>query len=734
MGFRLQTRYTIIIVGLIVVIVAILSIALTQQFKMSSRQMTLEGSDIAGKHLLDQLDKRASSLVMQLSENLVNHVYLFQMEDVYYALETVRKEDDVRYAQVYDTKLNIIHDGTITIDSYGKTIIHSDLAQLTLNENKLISDIRGHELIVAYPIRLGSDLLGGILVGLSLDGIEHDIKTLKTRLSEIDEDSQQRNTLLVVLLTVILAGLGILLAAVVASRLIQPIKQISMYAGQIGHGNYDVNLEINRQDEIGELVHSLEEMRSNLKRTTNEIRHLAYHDKLTDIPNRTMFHEYLEKAVENSRRNSRMLAVLFIDIDDFKRINDNFGHHVGDGVLQVQADRIVDSLRSSDYVAISSQQKDSLAARLGGDEFIVLLQFVNDTSMAAVVARRLLTAISQPISIENNQVYVGASIGISVFPTDCNTSEELIKNADIAMYHAKTEGKNVFKYFSEAMNLHASNSMQTEIELRKAIEEEQLAVYYQPQFNLGTGKVAGAEALVRWNHPTRGLILPDEFISVAENTGLIQELGEFVLRSALYQLKKYRRKHNEHYYVAVNVSSMQLIRGNISNIVESALNETGLSGDALHIEITESSLMKSEEIADTTLNKLRAMGVKVWLDDFGTGYSSLGYLRRFSVNGLKIDKSFIRQMHHNVEDKTLTQAVIALAHSLGLEVVAEGVEEPEHETLLKQMECDFAQGHFYSEAIPAAEYEAIFDCTIDEIKNRNKKWMAGAEQTAIKRY
>ncbi len=302
------------------------------------------------------------------------------------------------------------------------------------------------------------------------------------------------------------------------------------------------------------------------------------------------------------------------------------------------------------------------------------------------------------------------------------------------MYHAKTEGKNVFKYFSDSMNLHATNSMQTEIELRKAIEEEQLTVYYQPQFNLGTGKVAGAEALVRWNHPKRGLILPNEFISVAENTGLILELGEFVLRNALYQLRKYRRKHNKHYYVAVNVSSMQLIRGNISNIVESVLNDTGLSGDALHIEITESSLMKSEEIADTTLNKLRAMGVKVWLDDFGTGYSSLGYLRRFSVNGLKIDKSFIRQMHHNVEDRALTQAVIALAHSLGLEVVAEGVEEPEHETLLNQMECDFVQGHYYSEAISAVEYEAIFNCTIDEIKNRNRKWMGGAEQTAIKRY
>jgi len=734
MGFRLQTRYTIIIVGLIAVIVAILSIALTHQFKMSSRQMTLEGSDTASKYLLDQLQKRASSLVIQLNENLVNHVYLFKMEDVYYALENVRREDDVRYAHVYDTKLKIIHDGTKTIESYGKTIKHTDLAQLTLNENKLISDIRGNELIVAYPIRLGNDLLGGVVVGLSLDGIEHDIKTLKTRLSEIDEDGQQRNTLLVALLTVILTGFGILLAAVVASRLIQPIKQISRYAGQIGHGNYDVKLEINRQDEIGDLVHSLEEMRNNLKRTTKEIRHLAYHDKLTDIPNRTMFHEYLDTAVENSRRNSKMLAVLFIDIDDFKRINDNFGHHVGDGVLRVQAGRIVDSLRSADYVAISSQEEGSLAARLGGDEFIALLPLVNDTAMAAVVARRLLSAISQPIPIESIQVYVGASIGISVFPTDGNTSEELMKNADIAMYHAKTEGKNVFKYYTESMNVHALNSMQTEIELRKAMEEKQLVVYYQPQFNLATGKVAGAEALVRWNHPEHGLILPDTFISVAENTGLILELGEFVLRQALYQLKKNRSKHNKNAYVAINVSSVQLIRGNISNIIESALNDTGLKGDALHIEITESSLMRSEEIIDVTLNKLRAMGVKVWLDDFGTGYSSLGYLRRFSVNGLKVDKSFIRHMHHNVEDKTLTQAVIALAHSLGLEVVAEGVEVSEHETLLKQMECDFVQGYFYSEAIPADEYTAIFDSTIDEIKHRSKKWVTGAVQTAIKRY
>jgi len=719
MKIKLQTRYTAIIVILIIVIVSVLSIVLTQQYKSSAQQMTQEGGNIAASKLLAQMEKRASSLAMQLSENIVNYVYLYNMEDIFYALQTTRNEADVRYVHVYDKNYNILHDGTKTIETYGEEVIHKNLAELALSKNKAVTDIRENEYIVTYPIRLGEDILGGVIIVLSLDSIQQDIEILKNRLSDISEQGLQKNTWLVVLLTLVLVSMGVLMAIIVASHLITPIKQISNYAAQIGHGNYDVELDINRNDEIGDLMQSLEEMRSNLKRNTDEIRYLAYHDKLTKLPNRTMFNEYLDNAIESSRRHSKVLAVIFIDLDDFKRVNDTFGHQVGDHVLKTQANRIIDCLRSADYVAVTNESDDALAARIGGDEFIALLPMENDHTLAAVAARRLLDELSQPIPFQNNKLYVGASIGISIYPNDGNSADILIKNADIAMYYAKDKGKNHFKYFTESMNQYAKSCMQTELDLREAIKEKQLELHYQPQLDLLTGKVKGAEVLLRWNHPSHGMVLPDDFIQVAENTGLIVNIGETVLYEALLHAKHFREVYDENYFVAVNVSSVQFRHSNLSNIVESVLHKVGIDGNALHIEITESSLMTSEKIADTTINKLNKMGIKILIDDFGTGYSSLSYLRRFSVSGLKIDKSFIQHMHLNQEDKKLTSAIIALAHSLGIKVVAEGVELVEHEECLCESGCDFAQGFLYSRAVSADEYEKLYTCTIEELKNMN---------------
>ena len=431
------------------------------------------------------------------------------------------------------------------------------------------------------------------------------------------------------------------------------------------------------------------------KQTEARMRHLAVHDVLTSLPNRTLFLDRLRQALLSARRFQRGVTVLFVDLDRFKDINDHFGHDVGDLMIQEMGQRLSRIIRDSDT-----------AARLGGDEFAIIQTDVQNIEDTIALAQRIIDELCQPFDCRGIRLHSTASVGITLFPEDGENPEQLVKNADMAMYAAKAEGRNNYRFFLPSMHERVKERKTIEEDLRNALEHDQLELYYQPKIDCRTERVVGAEALVRWHHPERGLILPGEFISVAEECGLINRLGAWVLEKACRQTRIWRDSSLSDLRIAVNLSPAQFQDAELVDSVTKIVKETALPHGTLELEITESILMNNPEKAVSTLKELKELGVLIAIDDFGTGYSSLNYLKRFPVTSIKIDRSFVNDIHVDVDDKAIVDAVIGLGHSLNLEVVAEGVEEVEQLVYLQEKGCDFIQGFLFSKPLPASTFES----------------------------
>jgi diguanylate cyclase (GGDEF)-like protein len=431
------------------------------------------------------------------------------------------------------------------------------------------------------------------------------------------------------------------------------------------------------------------------KRVTEErIRYLAHHDELTGLANRAALQVALARAVEQARRHSRRVAVLFIDLDRFKIINDTLGHDAGDAVLKTVSTRLRESLRASDVIA-----------RQGGDEFVVVVEEFNSETDLAGVANKILDAFAQPLNLGGQEFLLTASIGIGTYPDDGRDAQGLMKAADMAMYRAKEAGKNNFQFYSPQMNSHSFERLALEAALKRALERGELLLHYQPKLDLATGRVAGVEALIRWQHPDMGLVSPLRFIPIAEETGLIAPIGSWVLVEACRQMKAWQVAGLGALSIAVNLSGRQFVQGALLEEVLAALRNTGLEPRHLELELTESTVMQNPERAAGVLAELAALGVSIAIDDFGTGYSSLAYLKRFPVSTLKIDRSFVMNLPDDPEDAAITRAVIALARSLKLKVVAEGVETARQRDFLSAHACDLAQGFLVGRPMPAEAFE-----------------------------
>jgi diguanylate cyclase (GGDEF)-like protein len=426
--------------------------------------------------------------------------------------------------------------------------------------------------------------------------------------------------------------------------------------------------------------------------------HSAEHDFLTGLPNRMLLNDRIGQAIVQAPRHNKQVAVLFLDLDGFKHINDSLGHPVGDRLLQSVAKRLEHCVRASDTVS-----------RQGGDEFVVLLSEAEHWEDAATIARRILDSVAQPHSIDQHDLHVTASIGVSVYPTDGIDSETLIKNADTAMYQAKENGRHSYRFFTPEMNVRAVERQSIEGDLRRALERQEFALHYQPKIDLKTGAISGAEALIRWTHPTRGVVSPAQFVHVAEECGLILPIGNWVLREACAQARAWVDGGLPATTMAVNVSAIEFQAENFLEGVFAILEETRLDPRSLELELTESVLMKRVESTAFILQTLREAGVQVAIDDFGTGYSSLSYLRKFPVDALKIDQSFVRQISTAGDDTTIVTAVINMARSLRLRIVAEGVETREELAFLQAHQCDEAQGYFFSRPVPPRAFAALLE-------------------------
>ena len=423
-----------------------------------------------------------------------------------------------------------------------------------------------------------------------------------------------------------------------------------------------------------------------------QMAHSAQHDFLTGLPNRMLLSDRIDRAIAFAPRHLNKVAVLFLDLDGFKHINDSLGHTAGDKLLQSIAQRLVDSVPTADTVS-----------RQGGDEFVVLLSEVEHAEDAAITARKMLRAVAEVHSIDQRDLHITTSIGVSVYPDDGGDAETLIKNADMAMYQAKENGPQNYRFFTPAMNVRAVERQSIEESLRRGLERHEFALHYQPKVDLRSGRITGVEALVRWKHPTRGVVPPAQFIPVAEDSGLIRPLGAWVLREACQQARQWVRAGLPTTTMAVNVSAIEFREDGFLADLFAILDETGLDPRLLELELTESVLMKRAESTASMLQILREAGVKVAIDDFGTGYSSLSYLRKFPVDTLKVDQSFVRQISTDSDDTAIVTAVIGMARSLNLRVVAEGVETPEELAFLQAHECDEAQGYFFSRPLPAEQ-------------------------------
>ncbi|OLC53286.1 MAG: hypothetical protein AUH92_06260 [Acidobacteria bacterium 13_1_40CM_4_69_4] len=446
------------------------------------------------------------------------------------------------------------------------------------------------------------------------------------------------------------------------------------------------------------------------KQIEEQIRFLAYYDGLTRLPNRALFMERLGQALASAQRQSRTLAMLFLDLDRFKRINDTLGHTLGDRLLQAVSGRLKKCLRSTDTIA----RGDPLAgtdsvARLGGDEFIVTITDIARGEDAAKIARRVLDSLNEPFKLEEHEVVVTGSIGISLFPHDGADVETLLKNADSAMYHAKDAGRGTYQFYSKSMNAAAFQRLALENSLRKALERGEFMLYFQPQVDVSSGTIFGAEALIRWRHPDLGMVSPADFIPLAEETGLILPMGEWVLHAAGAQGKAWQDAGFGPLIVAVNLSGRQFRQQQLVQTVEDALKATGLDPRCLELEITESILVQSVDDTLATLKRMRAMGLRVSLDDFGTGYSSLTYLKRFPIDTLKIDQSFTRDIATDAGDAAITAAIIAMSEGLKMAVIAEGVETEEQRDSLLQRGCRLMQGYLFGRPVPAEQFRLLLE-------------------------
>ena len=453
----------------------------------------------------------------------------------------------------------------------------------------------------------------------------------------------------------------------------------------------------NRQGEVIATITTCEDI-SDRKRNEETIRNLAFYDSLTGLPNRSLFIDRMLQELAKAKRQRQMMAVIFIDLDRFKVINDTLGHATGDLLLQAVAQQLKESIREGDTVS-----------RLGGDEFLLLFPDITQVKDVSVIAEKIVHKFSEAFMVNDKELYISASLGISIFPDNSDSTETLIKHADTAMYYAKQQGRNNYQFYSPKIDAYTTKKLEIEANLRKAIANNELMLYYQPQVSLNSGQIIGAEALLRWQSIDHGFISPAEFIPIAEETGLIQPIGEWIFRTVCRQIKQWQDAGLQKIRISVNVSMNQFRQNNFIEILIGILKEMDIQPDCIELEITESAIMHDTGLTTTMLNELRSLGIKIAIDDFGTGYSSLSYLKYLPISRLKLDQSFVHSLGINPNDEAISRAIIAMAHSLNLQVVAEGVENADQLTLLKTYSCDEVQGFLFSKALAADDFIKFVD-------------------------
>ncbi|MBK1718606.1 putative bifunctional diguanylate cyclase/phosphodiesterase [Thiocystis violacea] len=680
---RLALRFTLLLAGLMVVMLSLtgwLGYRMLDELRPRIQGAFEETQTLNEKNVL-------LNSAGYLSAHLFPRLVEADIQGLNQEIDRVKSWLPIRSFIIAGLDKRILTDGTVANARRGRILpIPTDL----LPQQPLL-DARPEFSRLSFMIGEGQRIAGYAVLELSNVALRTSLRVLDQEVTSQWERAS-RSLLLGAGFTFLLLGL---IAAILIQRLSrsfsQPISEMVAAAESCASGNLDVVLNVRSNDELGHLALALNTMAKELKVTHRRMRHLANYDSLTGLPNRHLFQDRLRHALHAAERGGRQIGLLFLDLDGFKAINDTLGHGLGDEILKLVGARLRETVRASDTVA-----------RLGGDEFTVLAEGVQDDRDVEALAAKLLSVLERPYRIHEHQLHLSASIGLTLYPRDGTAPDDLLRNADTAMYQAKHDGKNAYRCFTPELDRHANDRISLERTLLAAIDQQAFELHYQPQIEARSGRLVGVEALLRWRDRDE-VIQPDEFIPLLEDSGLITRLTVWILTDACRALAHWRASDLPDLRLAINLSIRQLAQPDLSALIERILQENGLEADALDIEITERTLLNAHD-GHAALERLRRLGVRLVIDNFGTGYSSLAYLHRLSVRGLKIDRGFIQGAATNPNDALITATLIALAKQLGIETIGQGVETlPQWRHLLEQG-CDRLQGYFIAPPLPPAPF------------------------------
>ena len=696
--FGLKIRSILILSVTSLVLAIVITVLLGRQVAVRFEVRSLS-AEILQRIFQHSLRSRAEDLTRDLAQRLAWPLQHTDYARISATVDSVAQAHLARHILVYDIFGRVIYSSTGDEDKVVATLQDPLFAAAAI-ANNIVTQTRADGIDIYAPIRSRSLRVGGVRVEMADSQVEELERQANQSLAASLNHFEPGTYAWIAVIVILLILVALLLTMYVQRTLVTPVRALAAAAQQIERGNYATQLaHTSRKDEIGELIRAFIRMSQSIERHDREVLRLAYTDMLTGLANRLSFRERMDRSMANASAQGAQLALLFADIDDFKRVNDTLGHEAGDDALLQFAGRI-------DRAVQSLECEHAELARFGGDEFAILIQAKDVSVIAAQLAELLVLDLRQPLRVQDGEVFLGTSIGITQFPDDATDVSSLLKNADIAMYQAKFSGKNCYRFYNRAMDHAVKRRAQMEHELRSAWERGELHLEYQPIYRMVDQTMVGVEVLLRWLHPTLGTIPPSTFIEVAEQSGMIEKIGPKVLRKACLDAATWPLT-NPPLFISVNVSSRQLRDGNLVALVAKNLAESGLPAARLHLELTETAVIGDQQQAAQLLDSLHRTGVKVWLDDFCTGFSGLSHLRQVPVDGVKIDKSFVTDLQRDPDDLALTTALIAMAHSLGITVVAEGIEQEIQYDLLRERNCDLGQGYWFSRPLRAADMFAF---------------------------
>ncbi|MDI3324315.1 EAL domain-containing protein [Pontibacterium granulatum] len=667
--------------------------------------------DEGQQHLTEAVEKqliRDAQLVAEsLASNLDAAVYSSDFSAIQEQLEALSHNTNVAYTYIHDASGRVIHDGSAELHNFGRHI--SELLPPGLPV-MLDADTRkiGQYIHVAQPIRSGETTFAVLRIAITYTEAETDIREMSADLAL--QSRELRNNIIVTSLSIIILLLASAMALVffLSQHLLSPIRRLVDHCRRYTAGENQIRFKLERADEFGLLGDALEEMKDSINLSRSQVERLAYHDALTQLPNRRMFNEELNKMLSWADRHNNQVAVLFIDLDHFKRVNDVAGHEVGDKLLIQAANRLTNLLVTEAESIDFPVPESLLLARLGGDEFVMMLPNCKDRSQISRIATRIADVLDHSFTIEDRRYTVSASVGITLFPEHGRSVTELLKQADIAMYAAKHSGRKRHRFFEPQMNNEVISKMLIQQDVRDAMQRGELKLAYQPIVDIVSNEIIGAEALLRWEHPEQGPIAPDTFIPLIEKTDQIMPLTLWTLEHACHDLIQQIIPRRSHFKLSVNISGAVLREPAIQDAIHNIIQRAQLPAHTLHLELTETSMMENIQSCADTLQAWKQMGAAIWIDDFGTGYSSLSYLHSLPIDGLKIDRSFIAELDQGQGDQVI-ETIITMANAMGLKTVCEGIETESQQHFVHNRGGDYAQGYLYAKPAPLKQLLKLLD-------------------------